>query len=174
MFGDRVHLATPDELGLTLAVEAAGSSYTGNARARATTYFGAAGVPTIGEDSGLQIDMLGGTPGVHSARFEQLPDGAIKNAHILDMLDEVPPGRRICHYRCTIVFKPAADEEHIFHGICAGYVAEAPAGSGGFSFDPIVRLSGNGRTLAELSDEERAAVSHRGRAARKLLRFPQA
>ena len=171
IFGDRVDLLAPVDLGLDLKVDEAGSSYTMNARSRAEAYFAATQVPTIGEDSGLEIDALSETSVLHRAHFERLSDGATTNAHVLELLAALPPPRRTCHYRCTIVFKPTAEEEHVFHGICSGYVVQAPAGTGGFSFDPIVRLSGLNRTVAELTDEERIAVTHRARAARKLLRF---
>lgn len=167
----RWELLTPAVLGRKLDVDETGSTYTENARLKARAYFEATGLPTAGEDSGLEVDALQGAPGLHSARWQGLPDGPIKNAAMLRELDQVPPSRRTCRYRCTIVFIAAQDEEHVFEGRCAGRIALESAGSGGFGFDPIVLIPRLGRTLAELPDEGRIAVNHRGRAARQLARW---
>ena len=161
-------LLTPADVGLTLDVEELGTTYAENARLKAETYFQSAGLPTIGEDSGLEVDALGGAPGLYSARWRGLPDGPIKNAEMLRELEGVPVSRRSCHYRCTIVLLGLDGYEHIFEGHCAGRIAFAPLGSGGFGFDPIVLIPRLNRTLAQLDDAERIAVNHRGRAARQL------
>ena len=164
-------LLSPTELGLNLAVEETGNTFVENSRIKAQTYFQAAGLPTIAEDSGLEIDALNGEPGVLSARYHGLPDGPIKNAHILDLLASVPPSRRSCRYICAIVYLDMTGAEHVFEGECRGHIAGAPGGEGGFGFDPIVLLPRLGRTMAQLSDEEKNRISHRGRAARKLVRY---
>ena len=137
-----------------------------------------AGVPTVGEDSGLEIACLGGEPGVHSARYHGLPDGPTKNAHILDLVGDRPPGQRRCTYICVMVLiQPGGVEgdvgqiESVFRGRCSGQIAREPAGAGGFGFDPIVRLPQLRCTMAELSDPQKDAISHRARAARKLLAY---
>jgi XTP/dITP diphosphohydrolase len=164
-------LFTPADLGLALEVEETGSTYEDNARLKARAHHEAAGLTTIGEDSGLEVDELGGAPGLFSARWRGLPDGPIKNAEMLRELEDVPSSRRRCRYRCTIVAISPDGEEQVFAGVCAGRIAYEQRGSGGFGFDPIVEIPRLARTLAELSDEDRIAVNHRGRAARKLARW---
>jgi XTP/dITP diphosphohydrolase len=164
-------LVSPADIGLSLAVEETGSTFIENARIKARAYFDAAATRTIAEDSGIEIDALGGEPGVYSARYHGLPDGPIKNAHILDLLADVEPSRRNCRYVCAIVYMDESGEEHVFEGECRGSIAAAPAGNGGFGFDPIVFLPRLGRTMAELTEDEKNRISHRGRAARRFLRF---
>ena len=167
-------LLSPTELGLNLAVEETGSTFVENARIKAQAYLQAARLPTIAEDSGLEIDALNGEPGVLSARYHGLPDGPIKNAHVLDLLSGVAAGRRRCRYVCAIVYVDVSGEEHVFAGECRGRIAPAAAGAGGFGFDPIVLLPRLHRTMAQLSEEEKNRISHRGRAARKLVRYLKA
>lgn len=166
-------LVSPRDLGLTLNIEEMGRTFVQNARLKARAYLHATGIPTVGEDSGLEIEALGGEPGVLSARYHGLPDGPEKNAHVLHLLDGVPPERRRCRYLCAIVLAQSDGRERVFTGQCLGRIAIAPAGTGGFGFDPIVLIPRLGRTMAELSEEEKNRVSHRGRAARKLLRYLQ-
>jgi XTP/dITP diphosphohydrolase len=160
----------PADVGVLLDVEETGTTFVENARLKAWANFHASGIPTVAEDSGLQIDALNGEPGVYSARWHGLPDGPVKNAYVLERLQGVPKSRRGCRYRCAIVFVDRDAREHIFEGVCAGRIADAPAGEGGFGYDPIVLIPGRGRTMAELSEEQKNEISHRGRAARKLIR----
>ena len=159
------------DVGLAIEVDETGASYIDNARLKAAAYFAASGLPTLGEDSGLEIDALDGAPGIFSARFEGLPDGPIKNARILELLAGLPARRRRCHYHCALVFMEPGRAERIFEGTCIGRIAQEPAGDGGFGFDPIVLLPRLGRTLAQLDDAERLRVNHRGRAVRKLAHY---
>lgn len=167
----KVQLLSPRDLGLLLQVPETGRSYTENARLKAQAYFQATGTPSLGEDSGLEIDALDGEPGRFSARFEGLADGPVKNLRILELLTEVPPSRRSCRYRCALVLARQDGIEIAFEASCAGRIALAPAGEGGFGFDPIVLIPRLGRTLAELSEEARLRINHRGRAARKLAAY---
>ena len=126
---------------------------------------------TVAEDSGLEINALGGRPGVHSARYEGLPDGPAKNARMLELLSGVPARRRGCRYRCAIVLIHPNGEERFFEGRCAGRIADAPSGENGFGFDPIFLIPRLGLTMAEVSDESKNRMSHRGRATHKLIRY---
>lgn len=164
-------MLVPADLGFALTVAETGTTYLENARFKAAAYFGATQLPTIGEDSGLEIAALDGAPGIMSARFEGLPDGPLKNARILDLMADLPPSQRTCRYRCAIVLLEPCGLEHVFEGACVGRVAAKPSGGGGFGFDPIVFLPRLGRTLAQLADSERLLVNHRGRAVRKLVRY---
>ncbi len=167
-------LLSPTDLGLNLAIEETGNTFVENARIKAQAYYEAALFPTIAEDSGLEIDALRGEPGVLSARYQGLPDGPVKNAHILDLLTSVPPSRRSCRYVCAIVYIDMTGAEHVFEGECRGRIAPAAAGAGGFGFDPIFLIPRLGRTMAQLSEAEKNRVSHRGRAAHKLMRYLKA
>jgi XTP/dITP diphosphohydrolase len=164
-------LVSPNDLGLSLAVEETARTFVQNARLKARAYFHATGIPTVGEDSGLEVEALGGEPGVLSARYHGLPDGPVKNAHILHLLDAVPPERRRCRYVCAIVLREGDGRERAFLGQCSGRIAMASAGTGGFGFDPIVLIPRLGRTIAELTEDEKNRISHRGRAARKLVQY---
>jgi XTP/dITP diphosphohydrolase len=164
-------ILSPVDAGTVLTVEETGSTFAENARLKATAYAQASGALTIGEDSGIEIDALGGEPGVYSARYHGLPDGPIKNAHVLELLRDVPASRRGCRYVCSIVLQRPGGDEQVFEGRCAGRIAFEPAGNGGFGYDPIMLIPRLGKTMAELSEAEKNRLSHRGRAARKLARY---
>lgn len=160
------------DVGIELSVEETGSTFEENARIKARAYFDAT-IPaergmTIGEDSGIAIDALGGEPGVYSARYHGLPDGPTKNAHILELLRDVPQSRRGCRYVCAIVLIQNDGTEEVFEARCAGRIALGPAGEGGFGYDPIMWIPRLGCTMAQLTETEKNAISHRGRAARRL------
>lgn len=164
-----LHIVTPAALGLVLDVAETGATYRDNARLKASAYARATGLATVGEDSGLEIDALGGGPGVFSARYQGLPDGPEKNARILEELRGVPTKQRACRYVCVIVYIDQDGMEWVFEGRCEGRIAHEPRGSGGFGFDPIVYLPELGATMAELPEAEKNRISHRARAARQLL-----
>jgi XTP/dITP diphosphohydrolase len=166
-----LRLLTPKDVGAELTVEETGSTFVENARLKAHAYHGATGLRTMGEDSGIEIDALHGEPGVYSARYHGLPDGPVKNAYVLDLLREVPEPLRGCRYVCAIVLIESDGSEQIFEGECRGRVAWAPAGDGGFGYDPIFLVPDRGRTMAQLSEEEKNAISHRGHAVRELARY---
>jgi XTP/dITP diphosphohydrolase len=161
-------LVTPAELGLTLVPEETGTTFAENATQKARAYHAAAGVPTLAEDSGIEVDALDGAPGVYSARWEELPDGAEKNALLLRRLASVPEEGRGCRYVCHMVLIDGAGEEHHAEGTCEGRVAWAPAGEGGFGYDPVFHVPALGRTMAELEPAEKDRISHRGAAAARM------
>lgn len=167
----RVRLLTPADVGTSLSVEETGQSFVENARLKASAYHQATSLRAMGEDSGIEIDALNGEPGVHSARYHGLPDGPVKNAHVLDLLRDVSERQRGCRYVCAIVLIEPDGRELIFEGKCRGRIAAAPAGEGGFGFDPIFLIPRLGRTMAELNADEKDRISHRGRAVRKLSRY---
>lgn len=167
----RFAILAPPDVGALPPVDETGSTFVENARLKAVAYHEATGLRTMGEDSGIEIDALHGEPGVYSARYHGLPDGPVKNAHVLELLHNVPDPRRGCRYVCAIVLVEQDGREHVFAGVCRGRVARAPAGDGGFGYDPIFLVPRLGRTMAELPAEEKNRVSHRGRAVRKLARY---
>jgi XTP/dITP diphosphohydrolase len=127
----------------------------------------------LADDSGLEVAALGGAPGLRSARFggPGLDDtGRVRL--LLDTLHSVPAAERGARFRCVIALVEPDGREQLAEGTVDGFIAEAPRGSGGFGYDPVFFYPPLGRTLAELTEEERARVSHRARAvaaARRLL-----
>jgi XTP/dITP diphosphohydrolase len=161
-------LVAPRDLGLHLEVEEAGADYAENARIKAEAFAKASGLVALADDSGIEVDALGGAPGSLSARFggEDASD-AQRVALLLERLAGVPPERRSARFRCLIAVARPDGEVSLFEGQCEGRVAEEPRGEGGFGYDPVFLLPERGLTLAELPPEEKNAVSHRGRAARQ-------
>jgi len=167
----RLRLLTPTDVGMPLSIEETGQTFVENAHLKVSAYHAATGLRAMGEDSGIEIDALNGEPGVYSARYHGLPDGPAKNAHVLDLLSDVSEGQRGCRYVCAVVLIEPDGREHVFEGECRGRIASAPAGEAGFGFDPIFLVPRLGRTMAELTAEEKNRISHRGRAVRKLARY---
>ncbi|MBI5948588.1 MAG: RdgB/HAM1 family non-canonical purine NTP pyrophosphatase [Chloroflexi bacterium] len=160
-------VVTPAEIGLALEVEESGASYEENARLKAEAFASAAGCMALADDSGIEVDTLDGAPGVFSARFggPGLDDEG-RTRHLLARLEGVPPERRSARYRAVVVVASpgAGSHPHVFEGVQEGCIATAPRGSGGFGYDPVFLV--DGRTQAELTDEEKDAISHRGKAVR--------
>ncbi|HEU4454203.1 MAG TPA: non-canonical purine NTP pyrophosphatase [Longimicrobium sp.] len=143
-----------------------------NALAKARHFAALTGELTLADDSGLCVDALDGAPGVRSRRFAAgeeargvAQDGA-NSAYLLRLLAGVPPGRRTARYVCAAALADPAGREEVFVGTCDGVVLDAPRGSGGFGYDPLVYIEGEGMTFGELPPERKNALSHRGRAVR--------
>jgi XTP/dITP diphosphohydrolase len=149
-----------------------GSTLEENAIIKARAACAATGLYAIADDSGLEVDALGGRPGVRSARFahERATD-AENNAALLRELEEVEDGGRRARFRCVLALASPWDKSHveIAEGTCEGLIARAPRGSGGFGYDPLFIVPElGGRVMAEMSDDEKNEVSHRARAARSM------
>lgn len=146
-----------------------GDTFQANALPKARAAAAATGRPAIADDSGIESDALGGAPGVYSARFAGAQ--ASDEANLAKLLVEAPAGSGL-RYVCALAYvDPGAGLEHVVFGECRGVLAEVPRGSGGFGYDPAF-LADEGptdRTMAELTDAEKDAISHRGGAARGLL-----
>lgn len=160
-------LVTPADLGLALDVEETGQTFRENAEIKARAYWSATRMLCLAEDSGFEIDALNGAPGVHSARWEG-DDYGHKNRLIVERLRGLQGTARRCRYVCEIVLIEPGGRLHHARGTLTGRVAEAPAGSGGFGYDPIFYVPRLRRTLAQLTAAEKNAISHRGRAARRI------
>jgi XTP/dITP diphosphohydrolase len=142
-----------------------GNTFVENALPKARVAAAATGRPAIGDDSGIEAEALGGAPGVRSARYAGV--GASDQENLDKLIREAPAGSAL-RYVCALAYvDPASGEERLFEGESRGRMADAPRGSGGFGYDPVFLVDG-GRTMAELSDEEKDEISHRGRAARLL------
>jgi XTP/dITP diphosphohydrolase len=142
-----------------------GDSYAANALIKARAAAAATGRPAIADDSGIEAEALNGAPGVHTARYAG--EDATDRENLDKLAREAPTGSRL-RYVCVIAHVDPDGTEHLFEGTTTGTVASAPAGSGGFGYDPLFVPDGDTRTMAELSDAEKDAISHRGRAARAL------
>lgn len=148
-----------------------GDTFEANAKKKAVTVAGTTMMLTIADDSGLEVDALGGAPGVRSARFagERATD-AENNAALLTALGEVDDMQRTARFRCELaLFDPWGKEPLLTEGTCEGRIAREGRGAGGFGYDPLFLVTELGdRAMAELSDDEKNQVSHRGRAAKAL------
>jgi XTP/dITP diphosphohydrolase len=147
-----------------------GATFEENARAKAESTARDTGAPTVADDSGIEAAALRGAPGVRSARFAG--ENASDEENLDKLLRDVPrDGDRRVAYVCVLAFAAPGVPTHTVEGRCEGVLAEEPRGAGGFGYDPafVPADYGDGRTMAELSPEEKDAISHRGRAARALL-----
>lgn len=170
MFGGlEVRLVTPDEL-RPIPPEPAEDhdTYADNAREKAEAYAAATGITTVADDSGLEVDALGGAPGVRSRRyFGETVSAEIRNAKLLALLEEAP--QRTARFVCVVALAQPGGPTELFEGTVRGEIARAPrSAGGGFGYDPVFIVGGDGRTMAELSPEEKDLVSHRGVALAKL------
>jgi XTP/dITP diphosphohydrolase len=165
-------LVTPRDIDLHLEVEESGRDYAENAKIKAATFAKVSGLVALADDSGLEVDALGGAPGPLSARFggEGIGDKE-RVALLLERLAGVPPEKRSARFRCVIAVARPDGRVDLFEGRCEGRVAEGPRGESGFGYDPVFLLPERGLTLAELPPQEKNAVSHRGRAARQARAF---
>lgn len=163
-----VQVVSPAELGLELDVPENGATYAANAREKALAFAAASGLPSIADDSGLEILALGGWPGVHSVRFAGPGvDLAQRQAIILDRLRGVAD--RSARFVCVVVLAEPGRVLAEAEGVLEGKILDAEQGSGGFGYDPIFRPRGRTRTLAEIPEAEKAGFTHRARAVQALL-----
>ena len=152
-----------------------GATFEENARIKAVAYAKALGVTVLADDSGLEVDALGGAPGVHSARYAGIGEtraerDAANNAKLLRALEGVPQARRTARFVCVLsVARPDGSIVAEARGHFEGFIGEAPRGANGFGYDPLLVLA-DGRTSAELTSAEKNARSHRGNALRTLVR----
>ncbi|WP_414057168.1 XTP/dITP diphosphatase [Pantoea dispersa] len=159
------------ELGVESAEET-GLTFIENAILKARHAAQITGLPAIADDSGLAVDALGGAPGIYSARYAGIDASDQQNLDkLLQALELVPDGERQAQFHCVLVYvRHAADPTPlVFHGSWAGEITRAAAGEGGFGYDPIFYVPALGKTAAELSKDEKRAVSHRGKALTLLL-----
>jgi XTP/dITP diphosphohydrolase len=168
LLGEIPYVIVPlvDVPGATLPEETA-ETYEGNALLKARAVVRLDGDVALADDSGLEVDALGGAPGVHSARFGGPGlDDAGRTALLLERLRGVPPDRRTARFRCVIALVERTGPARTVDGVVEGFIAEAPRGKSGFGYDPVFFHPGFGRTFGELSEAEKSRVSHRALAAR--------
>ncbi len=172
-----VQIVTPDEVGGIPPVDEDQPTFALNAAKKAASAAGAAGMWALADDSGLEVDALGGAPGVRSARYAGEPaDDARNNARLLRALEGVGAERRGARFVCALALaRPDGSIALEVGGQVRGRILEAPRGAAGFGYDPLflldeAALPSSGRAFAELTGVEKSAVSHRGRALRELAR----
>lgn len=173
-----VDVALPEEIGLVASAEEEGlecwPTFLENARAKAAWFAERSGLPTLADDSGLEVDALDGAPGVHSKRFagRDGPDhevGAANNAALLAALTGVPAERRTARYRCVLVLRRPDGAELVAEGAVEGRILDVAEGDGGFGYDPLFWSPELAAAFGAVSKERKAEVSHRARAVRALI-----
>jgi len=172
--GIDLELVTLDDLNICSSIPETGESYIANALAKAQGYAALANMPTLADDSGLEVDALHGEPGVYSARF----GGAISDTQrcemLLQRLQAVPQAKRTARFRCVIALAWPDGRSKWVEGICEGRITTEIRGKGGFGYDPIFWVQEAGMTMAELPSEYKNRISHRAKAAARtrLLLVP--
>jgi XTP/dITP diphosphohydrolase len=162
-------LISPAQIGLKLDVAETGRTYAANARLKALAFATASGLMTLADDSGLEVEALGGAPGLYSARYAG--DGATDEqrvAYLLSKMRGVPPDKRGARFRCIMALAWPSDEVKLRSGSCRGFITKEPIGINGFGYDPVFYFPKLGKTMAELTAEVKNSISHRARAARRV------
>ena len=157
-------IISQEEAGVDIDVEETGTTFEENSRLKAEAIFNATGMPAIADDSGLCVDALGGAPGVYSARYggEGLDDeGRVEL--LLKNMEDIPDEKRTARFVCAITMV-SKDAVIAARGECEGVIAHAPQGENGFGYDPVFYMKEYGKTTAQMSPDEKNAVSHRGKA----------
>jgi XTP/dITP diphosphohydrolase len=169
VLGDRFRILTLREAGIHLDIPEPHDTLEENAREKSTTIHRITGQDCFSEDSGLEVDALGGEPGVRSARYAG--EGVAPSAHIEKLLGAMKgkPNRQ-ARFR-TVISLIMGGQEYQFTGTCEGQILEVPAGSQGFGYDPVFVPAGAGKSFAEMQPEEKNSFSHRARAMTKLIEF---
>ena len=166
-------MVSQKELGITIEPDETGTTFEANALIKAETICKASGLPTIADDSGLCVDALDGAPGVYSARYcGHHGDDEANNDKLLENMKDVPAGQRGAKFVAAVCFILPTGQHLTCRGECPGRVAfERLAGDYGFGYDPLFIPEGSAKTYAEMDPAEKNALSHRGRAVRKLAEF---
>lgn len=146
-----------------------GSTFEDNAVLKAAFAAKHSGLPTLADDSGLEVAALGGEPGVYSARYGNKKTDTERNVYLLERLKGVPRAERKARFVAVLVMAYPDGYMELYRGETEGEILEAPRGNWGFGYDPLFYLPEVGKTFAEMTLEEKAAYSHRGKALRQLL-----
>ena len=165
-----VKVLTPLDLGIQLDVEETGLTYQENAALKAEAFIQASGLPTLADDSGLEVAALDGAPGLHSKRFSPEPGAtdADRRAYLLEKLS-LKPRPWIAQFVAWTAISIPGQNTQFWQGTCPGEIIPEERGTNGFGYDPIFFIPEKERTMAELSDAEKNALSHRGNAVRTAL-----
>ena len=179
ILGDMVQVISPSELNINADVEETGETLQDNSILKARTLYDLSGLDCFADDTGLEVEVLNGAPGVLTARYAAcFPGGALPHdseANMNRLLEELSeystPESRRARFR-TVITLIYEGRQYCFEGIVSGTIAQGKAGNGGFGYDPMFIPDGfGGRTMAEISEDEKNAISHRGRALRAMAEF---
>lgn len=169
LLGETFEILTLQEIGCTEEIEETAETFEGNSLIKARHVFENYGIDCVADDSGLEVDALGGAPGIYSARYAGEHGNHEKNMEKL--LSELGnETNRKAQFR-TVVTYIENGQKHHFEGIVEGEITKTQKGNGGFGYDPIFRPNGFERTFAEMSSKEKNPISHRGKAIGRLLEF---
>lgn len=161
-------IVTPAELGIITEVEETGETFEENARLKATTFTAESRLLSLADDSGLEVDALGGEPGPLSHRYAgEGASDADRIDYLLEKLKDVPEDKRTARFRCVIAIASPDGTVELCSGECPGVITTEPRGRNGFGYDPVFYVTELGKTMAELTPEEKNRISHRARAAEK-------
>ncbi len=163
----RLDVISQTQAGLTLEPDETGETFYENARIKAEAVMKASGLPAIADDSGLEVEALGGRPGVYSKRYGGFSDDGERNAYLLKELENTE--HRAARFVSSIVCCFPDGGEVSARGECGGEILRAPRGDSGFGYDPVFLVGGTDKSIAELTSEEKNAVSHRGKALRAFV-----
>ena len=168
-----VDVQTPDDLGIVFEPEEVGDSYEVIALDKARAWSNKSGFPTLVDDSGLSVDALDGAPGIYSKRFFSGSD-TDRNHFLLQKMKDVKPFDRTAFFYCALAFVDAGNGiEHLTVGKCFGTISDTISGSAGFGYDPVFIPQGYTQSFAQLGDEVKAGLSHRGKALELMKPFLQ-
>ncbi|MBP5411464.1 MAG: RdgB/HAM1 family non-canonical purine NTP pyrophosphatase [Lachnospiraceae bacterium] len=169
ILGDRYDVVSMKEAGIRADIVEDGKTFEENALIKASAVSRLAGCMAMADDSGLEVDYLGGMPGIYSARFlGEDTSYDIKNQVIIDMVAKAKPSERTARFVCAIACAWPDGRSEVVRGTFEGEIAKAPAGPNGFGYDPIFLVPELGKTSAEIAPEEKNAISHRGNALRLM------
>ena len=168
LHGIPFEIITPLECGITAEIAETGATFEENAIQKATTMASLSDLLTLADDSGLEVEALGGAPGPLSHRFAgKNADDAKRIEFLLTKLKAAPDKNRNAQFRCVIAIAEPAGRVEICSGVCRGVIIDKPRGANGFGYDPVFYLPELGKTMAELTMAQKNKISHRARAAEK-------
>ncbi len=163
-------IALESEYGLDIDVEETGTTFEENSFLKAQAVMKASGLPVLADDSGLMVDALGGAPGVYSARYGSKGSDKERTAFLLENMKTVPEEKRTAKFVCVITCLWPDGRKIVARGECPGTIAFQPHGENGFGYDPVFYLPEKDKTYAQLSSDEKNAISHRARALQDFCR----
>ncbi len=167
-----LRLLSLNDLQLDIDIEETGTTFAENAELKARTYAQPSGLLTLADDSGLEIDALGGMPGIHSARYLGRETSYEERfREILEQLKGLPMEQRTARFHCAIALAEPSGYTRVVEGVIEGVIANSPRGEHGFGYDPIFFLPELGKTFAELAPEHKNRISHRARAAQSASKL---
>lgn len=161
-----MQLYTLEDVGIETDIEETGTTFAENARLKAEGYMHMSGLPTLADDSGLEVAALNGEPGIYSARYGGV-SGVAQLEYLLQKMEGIPFHERLARFVCVIALARPQGETKYVEGTVSGVIENEPRGTGGFGYDPLFYVVDEDKTMAELPPERKNAISHRAMAARE-------